>query len=268
MLYSAEHNALVYPAHPLLTRIEGHRRINGALIAVPASLANLQNLRRFQFPVVPPMELGGYDWPVKPPWTALPHQKTTSNFLVLHPRSFCFNDMGTMKTMSALWAADFLMREAEKRNERIRALVVAPLSILKAVWGQHIFDHFPRRSYAILHGSHEKRQSELRRDADFYIINHDGLSVGVPSDPRKAFYGLAKDLAEHDDIKIAIIDEASTYRSGTTQRHRAARALVGGRNYLWLLTAHLHQTDRLTLSGLRGWLAQRVASHLRASKTE
>lgn len=236
MIFSAEHNALVYPAHPLLTRIEGHRRINGALIAVPANLSNLQNLRRFQFPVVPPMELAGYDWPVRSPWTALPHQKTTANFLVLHPRSFCFNDMGTMKTLSTLWAADFLMREAERRSERIRALVVAPLSILKAVWGQHIFDHFPRRSYAILHGSHDKRRAELARDVDFYIINHDGLSVGVPSDPRKAFHGLAADLQARDDIKLAIIDEASTYRSGTTQRHRAARTLVGTRPYLWLLT--------------------------------
>lgn len=237
MLYSAEHNALVYPAHPLLTRIEGHRRINGNYIAVPASLPNLQTLRRFSFPVVSPLENGNYDWPVRAPWTALNHQKITAGFLVLHPRCFCFNDMGTMKTLSSLWAADFLMREAEKRGERFRALVVAPLSILKAVWGQHIFDHFGgRRTYAILHGSHDHRRKQLARDADFYIINHDGLGVGMPSDPRKAPYGLAADLLARDDIKLAIVDEASTYRSGTTQRHRGARTLVGTRPYLWLLT--------------------------------
>src|SRR5271167_4621945 len=237
MLFSAEYNCLIYKAHPLLMRAEGARRINGNYITVLASLSNLQNLRRLAFIVPPPLELGGYDWPIKHPWVSLPHQQTTANFLVLNPKSFCFNDMGTMKTLSTLWAADFLMREAEKRNERFRALVVAPLSILKSVWGMHIFEHFTgKRGYRILYGSHQARQRALAQDADFYIINFDGLTCGVPSDPRKAFYGLAADLQARDDIKLAIVDEASAYRSGTTQRHRAARSLIGARPYLWLLT--------------------------------
>ena len=138
-----------------------------------------------------------------------------------------------MKTLSALWAADFLMDQ----EPDFRTLIVAPLSILKSVWGQSIFDHFGRkRTYRILHGSHERRQKELAQHADFYIINPDGLACGVPSDPRRAIYGLAADLAARADIKLCVIDEASAYRSSTTRRHRAARLLAGARPYLWQLT--------------------------------
>src|SRR5208282_3883637 len=207
---------------------------NGNYITVLASLSNLQNLRRLAFIVPPPLELGGYDWPIKHPWVSLPHQQTTANFLVLNPKCFCFNDMGTMKTLSALWAADFLM---EQTNEPFRCLVVAPLSILKSVWGQHIFEHLGRkRTYAILHGSHESRIRKLAEPADFYIINPDGLTCGIPSDPRRPPYGLAKDLLARDDIKCVIIDEAGAFRSATTRRSRAARAILGDRPYLWQLT--------------------------------
>ena len=233
MFYSAEHNCLIYPADPRLLQLEGARRINGEYIAVPERLENLQALRRISLPVPALMEIEGYNWPIRPPWKPLDHMRITANFLVLHPRSFCFNDMGTMKTLSALWAADYLMEEYDE----LRALVVAPLSILRAVWGKHIFDHFAgKRTYRILHGSHEKRRSELAKPADFYIINPDGLTCGVPTDPRKAFTGLAADLAARDDIKLAIVDEAGCYRSVGTRRHRAARGLLSIRPYLWQLT--------------------------------
>jgi SNF2 family DNA or RNA helicase len=232
--YSEAHNCLIYKVDPRLRDLDGARRINGEYIAIPATLSNMQQVRRIPLPVVPPMELEGYDWPIRAPWRVLDHQRTTANFLVLNKRAFCFNDMGTMKTLSALWAADFLM---EQENAEFRSLVVAPLSILKSVWGQHIFEHLGRRrKYAILHGSHEHRRRELAREVDFYIINPDGLCCGVPSDPRKALYGLAKDLLERDDIKLAIIDEAGAFRGATTRRSRAARVLLGNRSYLWQLT--------------------------------
>ena len=233
MFFSPEHNCLIYKVDPRLRDLEGARRINGEYIAIPASLANLQGIRRVGYAVPPPMEAAHYQWPLRAPWVPLEHQRTTANFLVLHKRAFCFNDMGTMKTLSALWAADFLM---EQEND-YRALVVAPLSILKSVWGQHIFEHLgKRRKYAILHGSHEHRRRELDKNVDFYIINPDGLCCGVPSDPRKALYGLARDLLDRTDIKLAIIDEAGAFRGATTRRSRAARAILGDRLYLWQLT--------------------------------
>ena len=37
------------------------------------------------------------------------HQKVTSAFLTLNRKSFCFNEQGTGKTASAIWASDFLI---------------------------------------------------------------------------------------------------------------------------------------------------------------
>ena len=240
MLYSAKHNLVIIQTDEplkLASAVEGAKRINGEHVAFPPTFGNLQAARRIGYQVLPPMELDGYDWPIKRPWLPLPHQKTTANFLCLHPRSFCFNDMGTMKTLSSLWAADYLMEMHRRKGEKFRALVVAPLSILKVVWARAIFDHFlGRRKCVILHGAATKRRKLLEQDVDFYIINHDGLAVGYPSDRTRPIEGLAKDLRERNDIRLAIVDEAGAYRGHTTRRSRAARAIIGPREYLWLLT--------------------------------
>ena len=39
------------------------------------------------------------------------HQKVTSAFLSLRERAFCFNEAGTGKTSSVVWAADYLMQQ-------------------------------------------------------------------------------------------------------------------------------------------------------------
>ena len=38
------------------------------------------------------------------------HQLLTSSFLSLNQRCFCFNETGTGKTSSVVWAADYLMK--------------------------------------------------------------------------------------------------------------------------------------------------------------
>lgn len=217
--------------------VDDARPINGAYVAVPASLGNLQKLTKGAFPVVSPMEKDGYDWPIKRPWAPLTHQKITSSFLALNPRCFCFNDMGTMKTLSALWAADYLMEIERRAGKSCRTIICCPLSIMRPVWADAIFQHMiGRRSCVVLHGDPEKRRRLLEKPHDFYIINHDGLGVGAPQDRKKLFQGFARDLEAREDIRIAIVDEASVYRDATTKRHRVARALLAGREYLWLMT--------------------------------
>jgi SNF2 family DNA or RNA helicase len=76
----------------------------------------------------------------------------------------------------------------------------------------------------VLHGSAAKRAELLRDEADFYIINYDGLGV------------LAKQLELRTDIRMCIVDEASAYRNRTTERHRIARKLLVPKDYLWLMT--------------------------------
>ena len=234
MLYhDRARNLLVYPANPRIEQyVPDAKRVNGAYLAVPNTLRNVQLLRILDMPVPGIMEASGYDWPIEKGRKPLAHQKLMAEFMVSHPRCFNLSDMGTMKTLSTLWAADFIMQK-----ENCRAVIVAPLSILQRVWGDAIFANFlGRRTYRIVHGDSSARLAALAEPADFYVINFDGLGVGASTKKRFELSGLSKALFERTDIKLSIIDEASAYRDARTKRHRIARLLIGKRDYLWQLT--------------------------------
>jgi SNF2 family DNA or RNA helicase len=231
-------------------------RFNGSHLAVEATLNNMQKLRLLKLPVIPPVTEESYDWPIRAPMRPLAHQRIMTNFMVLHPRSFNLSDMGTMKTLATLWSADFIMQQHPGQ----KALVVCPLSIMRRVWADAIFTHFMgRRKCKILHGTPAARLAGLQEDVDFYIINHDGVSVQVEVnvDPRTRRQKLV--LKEHtvpyilksrEDIGIVIIDEASAYRNGSTRRSRVARAVFNDKPYLWTLTGTPTSNGPLDAHGL------------------
>jgi SNF2 family DNA or RNA helicase len=165
--------------------------------------------------------VNNYDYPGRyKPFAA---QRTTANFLALHPRAFVLSDMGTGKTLAALWAADAVMHS----NPGLKCLIVAPLSTLRRVWEDTIFANFlGRRTCTVLYGNKRKRADLLAEHHDFYIINPEGLEV------------LKKelDLTQRPDIRMVIVDEASMYKDRSTARHALARKLVASRDYLWMMT--------------------------------
>lgn len=238
MIYSAAHNCVLYETQAplsLLAKIEGGKQLSAKHVAVPATLLNFQILARDKFPTPNPLDIAGYDWPIRAPWKPLRHQKITSAFLALHKRCCCLNDMGTMKTLSALWAADFIMQQYPAGTSRW--IVECPISTMKSVWADEIFNNFlSRRKFAILHGSADKRLRELEKPADFYIVNPDGLRCGMSHSRKKPLEGFAKAIQERTDIRGAIADEASCYKDATTDKSRAAQLLLGQLEYLWLLT--------------------------------
>jgi SNF2 family DNA or RNA helicase len=228
-------NLLIYdrPSPLVLQHIPEARQLNGSYVAVPRTLRNSQVLRWLNYPVAPIVTDSNYDWPIEPGKRALNHQKMMANFGVLHPRMFNLSDMGTMKTLATLWAADWLM----KQHKDFRAIIVAPLSILERVWANAIFSNFlGHRTFEILHGSAEKRLSLLAKNADFYVVNFDGVGVGAHTRKKFELDGFSRALADREDIRLAIVDEASGYRDATTKRHRIARHVIGKRPYLWMLT--------------------------------
>ena len=48
-----------------------------------------------------------YGWPGQ--YKPFEHQKDTASFLTMNKKAFCFNEQGTGKTASSIWAADYLM---------------------------------------------------------------------------------------------------------------------------------------------------------------
>lgn len=230
MWFDREHNVVVYDSvDPRIDKyVPGAKRLHNGYVACEASLHNLQMLRWLNLPVPSPMERD-YDWPGR--YTPFSTQRTTSNFLAVHPRAFVLSDMGTGKTLSALWAADYTMREWDKCASGgslripLRALIVAPLSTLQRVWSDAIFQNFlGRRRALVVYGDAAKRRQILGTPADFYIINFDGINV------------LRNELAARDDIRMCIVDEASAYRDFRTKRHKTARQILATRDYLWLMT--------------------------------
>ena len=235
---------VIYPGQPgVLTQyIPELKTINGSFFCVPKTLANLQVVAYYNLPV--PTVMDGYDFPIEPGKTPLPHQKITSNFMSLHPRSFCLSDPGVMKTLSVLWALDFAMLHAP---EKFKALIVAPLTLLDTVWAAAIFRNFlGRRTFAVLTGDGDKRIKQLKEDVDIYIINPDGLKVGAhirrkvdprrPHQKRVELDGFSKVLAARDDIKMVIIDEASGFKDATTARHACGTLIFGKKRWMWQLT--------------------------------
>lgn len=241
MWHDPTRNLIIYhqPDPRLMDYVVGAVRVNGEYVAMPATFQNLQIARVFNLPVIRPLK--GYDYPrgphIKQPFHA---QTETANFLSVNPRAFVLSDMGTGKTLSALWAADALMCDAEKRGEKFSALVVAPLSTLHTVWADAIFANFlGRRKAVILHGSAEKRIEALKEPADFYITNHDGLKVGARINKRNSrleLGGFAGEIDRTASIRLVILDEAGAYRNHRTLRSRTTRAIVAHRDLVWALT--------------------------------
>ena len=74
-----------------------------AEVVVYWGLPEVQRLVRMYGDAPSPMDKE-YDWPglYKP----FAHQRVTASFLALRDRAFCFNEAGTGKTSSVIWAAD------------------------------------------------------------------------------------------------------------------------------------------------------------------
>jgi len=148
------------------------------------------------------------------------HQKMTSAFLTMNRRALVLNEIGTGKTQSALWAADYLIQIGVVS----KVLIISPLSTLERVWGDSIFMNFPHLRSVTLHGTSERRKKLLKTDCHFYIINHDGFPIILDE---------AKDMFD-----LIIIDEAAVYRNPSTNRFKLLRKFMAQHitTRLWLMT--------------------------------
>lgn len=147
------------------------------------------------------------------------HQVETAKFLLCNKRAYNFSDLGTGKTLAALWAADFLII-----NKKIRkVLIISPLSTLQSVWGKEIFSNFPHRKYVIAHGSKEHRINMIRSDADFVIINHDGIVI-------------VEDEITKGGFDLIIVDELTAFKKHTTNRSKALSRIQLYMEAMWGLT--------------------------------
>ena len=189
---------------------------NDAEVIVCWGLKEMSRLMKMYGQAPSPMDKE-YKWPglYKP----FDHQRTTASFLALRERAFCFNEAGTGKTSSVIWAADYLMNEGLIK----RVLVICPLSIMYSAWQADVFHTAMHRTVAVAHGEVAKRKKVIEGEYEFVIINFDGVST-VRDDIAKAKFDLI------------VVDEANAYKVVSTKRWKTLAKLITPSTRLWMLT--------------------------------
>lgn len=198
------------------TIIPKSKELQDNQVLVHWGVQETHTLKAMNIRVPSPIE-GKYDWLGK--FAPMAHQKTTASFLTMNRRAFCFNEQGTGKTASAIWAADFLL----KQKAATRVLVICPISIMDSAWRADLFSFAMHRSVGIAYGSVKKRREVIALKPDFLIINYDGVEI-MRDDIASAGYDLI------------IVDEATHYKNAQSKRWKALSSLVHEDTWLWMMT--------------------------------
>ena len=147
------------------------------------------------------------------------HQRKTALFFTQHKKSFCFNEQGTGKTASAIWASDFLIQQGKVN----RVLVICPLSIMDSAWRNDLFSFAPHRTVAVAHGDAKKRKSIIEQNTDYVIINYDGVEI-------------VSESIKNGGFDLIIVDEATHYKNAQTRRWKVLNKLLCDNTWLWMMT--------------------------------
>jgi len=205
----------VIPKHKVV-----NRNADGSTeIAVYWGLDEARVLKNLGVKNVPSPITKRYNWPGK--YKPMAHQIETAAFLTLHKKAFVFSEPGTGKTLSALWAADYLMTRGDVR----RCLILCPLSIMQSAWMGDLNSSIIHRSAVVAHHSQASRRIEMvQQNYEFVITNYDGLNL------------IAEEINNDGRFDLIIVDEANAYKTITTKRWKALKSLITPTTHLWMMT--------------------------------
>jgi SNF2 family DNA or RNA helicase len=186
-------------------------------VAVNWGLEETQILAGLKIKDLPSTIKRDYHWTGK--LKPFDHQRETSSFLTIYKKSFCFNEQGTGKTASVIWAADYLIKIRKIK----RVLVICPLSIMSSAWQEDLFKFAMHRSCSVAHGSAAMRAKIIAAGAEFVIINYEGVAV-------------VKNEILNGGFDLVVVDEANAYKNVQTNRWKVLRDIVKNVEWLWMLT--------------------------------
>jgi SNF2 family DNA or RNA helicase len=202
-------------------------------VLVHWGLEETQVLRNLGVKDVPSPITRRYNWPGK--YKPMAHQMQTAEFLTLHRKAFVFSEPGTGKTLSALWAADYLMSIKHVR----RVLILCPLSIMHSAWLGDLSNSIIHRSAVVAHHTQSSRRIEMvQEDYEFVIANYDGLNL------------IASEIINDGRFDLVIVDEANAYKTPTTNRWKSLRAVLKPETRLWMMTGTPASQSPLDAYGL------------------
>ena len=143
------------------------------------------------------------------------HQKTTTNFIVNNPKCMITSDPGTGKTRACLDAHVILGG---------KTLVLAPLSILEAAWGEDIKKFQPNIKYGVAYAKNREKIFK-QTDLDMVITNFEAVNF------------LSKNTQYCEQFDTIIIDEFTAFKNRTAKRSKNLKNIIP------------HFTNRIAMSG-------------------
>jgi superfamily II DNA or RNA helicase len=142
-----------------------------------------------------------------------------SSFLVLRRNDSIFCTGNTGKTISVVWALDYLIRAGRIK----RALVVAPLSLLEDTWQREFTNGAPHMTTAVLHGTAAKRKKLAAMGHQVHIINYDGIET-------------VYDQLVANKYDVVVYDESTNIKN-INRRWKFCRGVSADAAWVWMLTA-------------------------------
>lgn len=136
------------------------------------------------------------------------YQAYATNFILEHPISAVFLDMGLGKSVITLSAIfDLCLDYFSVR----KVLVIAPLRVARDTWPAEIqkWDHLNGLSYSVAVGTEVERKAALRQRVFLYIINRENVQW------------LVEESGLPFDYDMVVIDELSSFKSYQAKRFRS-----------------------------------------------
>lgn len=150
------------------------------------------------------------------------YQHNAVEFILSKKRCQLWLDLGLGKTATSLTAISDLIDSFSV----CRVLVIAPLRVANSVWKQEAANwrHTKHLRVNVVTGSEKARISALSSTADIYVINRENVKW------------LVDHYAKKWPFDCVIIDEASSFKSNSSQRFKALKKIMPHTSHCVLLT--------------------------------
>ena len=143
------------------------------------------------------------------------HQKTTTDFIINTKTCLITSDPGTGKTRAVLDAHDILGG---------KTLVLAPLSILEAAWGEDIHKFQPEIKYGVAYAKNRKQVFEDNEN-EMVITNFEAVNF------------LSKNTQYCEQFDTIVIDEFTAFKNREAKRSKNLKKIIS------------YFTNRIAMSG-------------------
>jgi len=94
---------------------------------------------------------------------------------------------------------------------------------MDSAWRTDLFSFAMHRTVDIAHGVKKKRQEIINGDAEFVIINYDGVEI-------------VKEEVANGGFDLIIVDEATHYKNAQSKRWKVLASVIKPETWLWLMT--------------------------------